>query len=195
MFRDRDLYKNKRYIKTFIKEIMVITFLLNLLIYPETVHSQEIKDKRVLILNSYDSAYSWTNNEVDGIVGQIKDYVPEANIHIEYMDWKNYPEERNVELFKEFIKYKYGKMDIDEIITTDDAALEFVINNRNEIFKDVPVIFSGVYEDVARDMIKGQDSITGIFESTDAKGTIEAALNIIPKAKNTISYMIIQKLE
>lgn len=184
MFRDRYLCKNKRYIKTFIKEIMVITFLLNLLIYPETVHSQGIKDKRVLILNSYDSAYSWTNNEVDGIVEQIKDYVPEVNIHIEYMDWKNYPEEHNVELFKELIKYKYGKMNIDEIITTDDSALEFVINNRNDLFKDVPIIFSGVYEDVARHMIKGHDNITGVFESIDAKGTIESALNIIPKAKN-----------
>lgn len=179
------LNHNKKYIKLIrIVGVFIIIILISLFINSQNVYAKEKNKKNVLLINSYDRTYTWTSDEVEGIIKGIDNSGIDITLQIEYMDWKNYPEEKNSDLLKEVMRYKYSNKKIDIIITTDDAALDFALENRNEIFGQVPIVFSGIYSQRVYDMVKGYKNVTGAIEKIDAKGTIESALNIIPDAKN-----------
>jgi ABC-type uncharacterized transport system substrate-binding protein len=75
------------------------------------------------------------------------------------------------------------KKKIDLIITTDDAALNFAIKYRKELFSDAPLVFGGVNKEPANTILKDVTNVTGIYESTDPDVTISNALKMKPKTK------------
>ena len=149
----------------------------------EIKSNAEIRPKNVLILNSYQKGLSWTDDQTDGITNVIKKSEIKSNILVEYMDWKNYPNNENLDKLYEYLKYKYSNKSIDLILTTDDAALEFAFKNRSEIFSNAPIVFCGVNTYDAEEITQSYTNATGIFEKIDPEKTIEAALKINPKLK------------
>ncbi|WP_160690645.1 ABC transporter substrate binding protein [Clostridium sp. C2-6-12] len=152
----------------------------------------DVADKNVLILNSYNTDFYWTNGEFEGILDALK---TQENLvkYVEYMDWKRYNSEEHLKKLYEYYKYKYSNKKIDLIITTDDAALNFAIKHRKEIFSDAPLIFGGVHKDSADKILHNTTNVAGIYESIDPEGTIKAALKINSKIKNV--YMILENTE
>lgn len=144
-------------------------------------YEQYLKVKNVLVIHSYHPSFKWTYDINQGIVSTINNSGYNINIYIEYMDWKNYPKPENVDLFTEMIKLKYGNKPIDLIITSDDAALEFAIKNRNSILPYVPIVFCGVdMEGVGRIIGNNRHKITGVIENIHAYETIKIAKTINP---------------
>jgi diguanylate cyclase (GGDEF)-like protein len=78
-------------------------------------------------------------------------------------------------------KSKYRNKDINLIITTDDAAFRFALDNRGELFSDAPIIFAGVYREIAAEMMKGQSRVTGVYQDLDIDATIRCAIGINPR--------------
>jgi diguanylate cyclase (GGDEF)-like protein/PAS domain S-box-containing protein len=149
-------------------------------------------DKNILILNSYSTDFYWTNGECEGILNALKSQENIVN-YVEYLDWKKYNSEDNLNKLYEYYKYKYSGKKIDLIITTDDAALSFATKHRKELFSDAPLIFGGVHKDSADKILKASSNVAGIYESIDPEGTIKEALKMNPKIKNV--YMILENTE
>jgi len=159
--------------------IIFFAFLSN---YAYAKEQSEIKN--VLIINSYHQGLTWSREETEGIIDILKENGSNISMLIEYMDWKNYPSQDNVDYLYEYYKYKYQDKNIDIIITTDDAALKFALENRKDLFSDAPVVFCGVNQNGVANITKGYDRVTGAIEVIDPTETIKIALDIKPSLKN-----------
>ncbi len=136
--------------------------------------------KRVLIMNSYHERMTWTKDQVEGITETLLNSGYNINFSTEYMDWKNYATDENLQYLYDYCKYKYQKKEIDLILTTDDAALDFVLKNRKELFSNAAVVFCGVNEEGAKKITKGYDRVAGVIEQIDPTDTIGLALRLNP---------------
>lgn len=159
--------------KKFLYLIIICSFILNL-----PLKSHAYSKKNIIIINTYERGMAWTDSQADSILSELKKYNPYLNVSIEYMDWKRYPDENIKDAFYEVMKLKYSNPRTDLIITIDDAALEFALKYRSELFNNAPIVFSGVNEESMGKILTDRTNVTGIVEYVDVKGTIEAALNI-----------------
>ncbi len=149
--------------------------------------------RNILIINSYSEVLSWTNSQNAGILKQLRINDNRFNISVENMDWKAYPTEENLEHLYNYVKYKYLDKSIDIIISTDDAALEFAIKYRKELFNDAPIVFCGINQKGFEDLAQYEKNITGIIEQVDPLGTIEGMLKINRNLKDI--YVIFDNSE
>ncbi len=164
-----------------------LTMFCHILLSPGTVaaasEAHDTTRENVLVLHSYDQGLSWTNAQNEGIIDTFRDTGEEYNLYVEYMDWRKYPGDENLKHLKELLYYKYSGKRIDLIITTDDAAFEFALDNRTAMFSDAPIVFSGLNASEAGRIATGRREITGIIEDIDPTGTIKAAFGINPNIK------------
>ncbi|WP_238651366.1 ABC transporter substrate binding protein [Paenibacillus piscarius] len=135
--------------------------------------------RNVLVLHSYQKGFAWTDEQSAGIEEGLKNIPDAPVIYTEYMDWKRYPSQENLEHFYETIRFKYQKVPISAVLTTDDAALTFAMKYRHELLNDAPIIFSGVNERGVASL-PDLNHITGVIEKIDAAPTIRLALEINP---------------
>lgn len=152
----------------------------------------EQASQNVLILNSYSKGYSWTDGQNVGFQDTFStdDHVA---TFVEYMDWKRYSNQTYLNHLYEYYKSKYANEKIDIIVTTDDAALEFAIKYRKEIFSNAPIVFCGVIKESADALVKGVNHVTGVYEANDPEGTIRAAQRAVPGMKEV--YIIHDRME
>lgn len=139
--------------------------------------------KHVLILNSYHEGFTWTREVVQGTVDTLQKSGYILDISVEYMDWKNYPDEENISMLREYFRYKYKNRRIDVIIASDNAAVDFALKNRAELFSDSPVVFCGINEVEAESIVSGHENVTGVLEQVDPGDTIKLAIEAMPKLK------------
>ncbi|MEK4509271.1 ABC transporter substrate binding protein [Paenibacillus sp. FSL K6-2524] len=164
--------------------VLLIVIGLSLTIYlPEAANAKQTSTQNVLILNSYHKGYTWTDDQNNSIEAKLKGAETTPVIFSEYMDWKRYPTDANIQNFYEMIKVKYAKIHIDVIIVTDDSALNFAMRYRKEILNEAPIVFSGINR-VGLESIIDQKDITGVIEEIDPTETIRMSLEINPSIKN-----------
>lgn len=143
-----------------------------------------IEQKNVLIINSYNQGLTWSKDETAGVIDTLKKSGYNLSISMEDMDWKNYPTDENIQQLYDYFLYKYQNKAIDILIATDDAALEFVLKNRENLFSNAPVVFCGVNQNGVTRITSGYKNFTGTLEEVDPTDTIKMALNINPSLKN-----------
>ncbi len=144
--------------------------------------------KRVLILNSYDEGYRWTSEQSNAIIQRLKEEFDDILIYVEYMDTKYHPENTNIELLYKLYQYKYSDMKIDLVLTTDNAALEFAIDHRIELFSDAPIVYSGITKKSAAEVLNGVGNVVGVYEVLNPAETMWTAAQINPELERI--YMI-----
>ena len=180
--------------RTDIKSRIILIFVLVLfgLLNHEPPISSAHVNKNVLIINSYNQNHDWSAQEYEGLR---KAFSADQGVtlFIEYMDWKQYPTEKNLEHLYNYYKYKYAAKKIDMVITTDDAALIFALKHRHELFSDAPIVFGGVYKETSNILLEGANNVTGIYEQADPEGTIAAAKKMVPQMKEV--YIVHDKTE
>ena len=142
----------------------------------------EVNHQHVLVLNAYHRGFGWTDGQMDAIMEHFLD--TNVIIHVEYLDWKRYPDETNLSINQALIRYKYQEVPLDVIITTDDMGLQFALDNRSDLFSDVPIVFSGVFEDTAQARIGQETSITGVVEKLDVVGTVDMIHTLQPEVNH-----------
>ena len=136
--------------------------------------------RSVLVLNSYNRGLDWTDQQTQGIIETIRKNSADTAVSVEYLDWKNDPNLMQLEKLADLFRSKYARKPISLIITTDDAALEFALKYRKELFGDAPIVFSGVQEEAANRILLGQRNVTGIHEEIDAEKTLKVMLDFNP---------------
>ncbi|MEG6585406.1 ABC transporter substrate binding protein [Dendrosporobacter sp. 1207_IL3150] len=165
--------------------IKIISILLMLLFIATTglVWANDLQKKNVLVINSYNKGYKWTDNIVEGIASVLEPYSRNLNIIVEDMDRKRITDDEYIYKLYEIYKYKFKNVKFDVIVCSDDDAYQFIIKYHDELFPNTPIVFCGVnyFEE---DKIAGDSLITGVVEAQDLAATIELALNLHPNIKD-----------
>ncbi|MFT4763169.1 MAG: diguanylate cyclase (GGDEF)-like protein [Oleispira sp.] len=119
---------------------------------------------KVLLLNSYHPQYHWTQANNQGIQQVLSSKIADDDLYIEYMDSRRINDnpiyrQALVNLYQN----KYSQLKPDIIISTDDYALDFLVEYRDEIFPGTPVVYNGVNFDPTKKLAKLHDFV-GIIE-------------------------------
>ncbi|NLF43584.1 MAG: hypothetical protein GX587_12890, partial [Bacteroidales bacterium] len=159
-----------------------ISFLLLLIIFGlfYNSYSQPSPRKKILVLHSYHITYLWTNNITKGVLSVFDEEKTNIDISVEFLDSKQSFDTTYQSIVFNMLSHKYNNQDIDLIICSDDDALSFLIDYRNKLFGEIPVVFCGVNE-FGPNRLKGQKLFTGLIETVDIENTIKLAFDLTPK--------------
>jgi diguanylate cyclase (GGDEF)-like protein len=137
----------------------------------------------ILILHSYNTGFKWTDDILSGIKESLGKTLQNTEVHVEYMDTKRHPEAEFNYLNYIMLREKYRHMKFSVVLTSDDNAFNFARQYRQSLFQGAPIVFCGVnyLQDPASLPPQG---ITGVLESYDIAGTVQAAARLAPKAKH-----------
>ena len=140
---------------------------------------------RILVLNSYHIGMTWEDDLNAGIMAELRQSGMEFDIFIEYMDTKRLPKEHLFPHLAALYAAKYTTAP-DIILAVDDNAVDFVLQYRDALFRNVPVVFGGVNRP---DKIKRAQApdFTGLIETVDIRGTLNLILKLHPKLKQVIA--------
>lgn len=140
----------------------------------------------ILIINAYHIEYQWTYNQYQGMKTEIQKTYPQANIFTEFLDWKRFPDPQLILDQAQVYQDKYKDVKIDLILTTDDKALEFAMTYRQDLFDNAPIVFGGILDTTAKDIIGDQKNITGVYEKMKPEGTIELLRTLQPTVNKLV---------
>ena len=163
----------------------VLFFSLFLLLSLPALAAEKSGNPTVLILNSYHHNYTWSDRELDGIFETLAASGLKPEIHVEFLDSKNFPKNDHFEQLKALFAVKYGKNRPSILIVLDNPAFEFAIRYRKVLFSNIPIVFSGL-NDYEPAMLKGETAVTGVVEKQDMIGTVKLAKLIQPGLKEIV---------
>lgn len=138
--------------------------------------------KKVLLLNSYNYSLQWTASITKGVEDVLLASDDPVKFFVEFMDTKNHVSPEYYQNLAERYRIKYGKVRFDAIVTSDDNAVNFVLDHRKDIFGDAPVIFCGVNNYNLSDR-PDFTNMSGILEAPDVAGSLNAALLLQPNLR------------
>ncbi len=141
--------------------------------------------RKVLVLNSYHRGFSWSDHILESIEAEFEKYDSDVVLVVEYMDVKHNDPEDIYSILYELYKLKFADVEFEAIISSDNDALEFLLQYRDELFQDVPIVFCGVntFEEL---MIAGQKQITGVTENLDISLNFDMIMRLYPDIKNIV---------
>ena len=147
--------------------------------------SPAVQDKKsVLYINSYHNGYKWSDSLLEGVRTVLNNSNYKVDLQIEYMDAKKFHydtlKENHFALFKE----KFVGESFDIVVISDNDALNFVNQYREELFPGVPVVFCGINDLMEADL--GTGNITGVVEVYDLVATLNVAKKLHPKRDRVI---------
>ncbi|MDD4600691.1 MAG: ABC transporter substrate binding protein [Negativicutes bacterium] len=140
--------------------------------------------KQVLVLNSYHSGMTWTDNVIAGIKS-ILNANTNTDVYYEFMDTKQNSGPEYIPKLYEIYKYKFKNKHFDAVITSDDDAYNFLLKYGREILPNIPIVFCGVNY-FQESSLADNHLITGIIEVLDVQKTIEVALKLQPIVRNVV---------
>lgn len=149
--------------------------------------AQEGYREDILILHSYSADYAWTRTEQQGIEEIFRPFHDQYNLRIEYLDSNHNPALLKNPLLRDLYKEKFSHTPFRAILATDNAALEFLTQWRDELFPRVPVIFCGIngYEPQMHAPLQG---ITGVAEDNDFVGLGAVICRLQPLTERIVVY-------
>lgn len=139
----------------------------------------ETGPRSVLILNSYHEDFKWTASQVSAAKTVLQDAFEQVEFFVEYMDTKRIYDDGYLDELSRIYQYKFSRMALDAVITTDDNALWFALAHRSDLFRKIPVSFCGI-NDYDEGQIAKHSRVTGVVEVLDIGPTIDLALDLHP---------------
>lgn len=143
---------------------------------------------RVLILHSYHAGFPWTDEVQIGIFSEFRRHAPNFEPFVEYLDWKRFPNEDNREVLYQSLLRKYAGKSFGVVIVSDNAALDFVLKYRQDIFMGATIVFCGI-NGFTDDTLAGHDAVTGVLEDVDVAGTLDVALTVLPQTMKVLALV------
>jgi len=163
------------------KALSLLTVLLGL----SVLCAQAQTVPNILVIHSYNPGLSWTDDIHQGIIETFSASGKPWSISTEYLDAKRYPHEHILRMQSELIATHVRDHAVSAVIVSDDAAFDFVLQHRDELFENVPIIFCGV-NNFQPEMLGGAEGITGVSEMISVRETLDAALALQPDTRNVV---------
>ena len=166
---------------------LFITIFFSLTVCHPVYGAPETDEKRVLFLSSYSYAWDTVQIQIEGIKEGIGDGIV---LDYEFMDTKRFSDEESQQVFYEGFKYRMQHVaPYDVVILGDDAALNFAVKYRDELFSGIPLVFEGINNtDYAIELAK-DPLITGVLEQLSFEKNIYFAKTLYPNAKRVVSIL------
>jgi PAS domain S-box-containing protein len=147
--------------------------------------AQAGEQKKVFILHSYSQEYQWTKRQHEGFVKTLKEqYKQPIEISTEYFDTKRV--QLTPEYQKNFLLYlsmKYKNYAPDVVYVSDDDALNFMMANREKLFSNTPVVFSGINNLALQETIDKKRYV-GVYELKEIEPNIKLIQMFAPQTKH-----------
>lgn len=166
-------------------QTLIIVFFICVFLSKNTVAQDS---KQVLILHSYHQGLTWTDSITNGITSTFNESSVPIELHYEFMDTKRIFDEKHLENLQKTLHHKYRKQIFDVIVSSDDHAFRFLLNNQPTLFPDTPVVFCGV-NGFDSQLIKNNNLFTGVIEELSFKETIEAAYTLAPDLEKVFAVV------
>ncbi|WP_187287400.1 GGDEF and EAL domain-containing protein [Gottschalkia acidurici] len=141
------------------------------------------EQKSVLIINSHNENYSWTERVLNGILEKLNSSKLDVDISVESLEQHGLSDKDDIDNMYKLIMNRYSDKKTDLVITTDLMATEFAIKYRENLFRDTPIVFSGISKEKAREITKGVQNIAGCIEKLNIEETLTTAFKATPNAK------------
>ncbi len=162
----------------------LIAIILLIGIIPETsVYAKDVAPD-ILVLSSYSLSYEEVPEQLDGIIDALSEDI--YSVDFEFMDTKRFGDDEDILEFYAYFKYKYEKLGAyDYVISCDDAALQFVMDYRDEFFMDTPVIFIGINDADRCDEARALGMV-GFNETPDYAVNLDLIRSFFPERGNLL---------
>jgi len=147
-------------------------------------YATPVPSQKILILNAAHKGDDMSDAILDGIESILPGHT-NIKLYIEYMDIKRHSINDSFVILRELYMRRYGNTQLHGIIACNDLALQFVMENRNSLFPDVPLVFCGVENLNIKDYQTAKD-ITGIVSTDDLEGTIDIASRLHPDYRHFV---------
>ncbi len=162
------------------------------LILPLCIQPAQAAAPKVLLLNSYNAGYEWSDDITRGARGILNESDPHLQIYTEYMDTHRYTSPALLVTLADFYRAKFAGDHFDAILASDDPAVQFLLERHDELFPGVPVVFCGVNEYRGTSHYINRYPgvrkwLTGIVETIDVDDTLGVALKLHPGTKTIVS--------
>lgn len=138
--------------------------------------------RSILLLNSYNQGYTWTDSLTNGIIRTAKLH-PNITLHIKYLNSKKFGQSR-FEVEKEYLQVKYTGITFQGVIVTDNDALDFAIKYRDELFPNTPVVFAGISN--PKDYPLEKYDFYGFEENINFEGNVDLVRRLLPQSKKIL---------
>jgi len=156
---------------------------------PESIRNfhmtkRENEDKQVLLhISSYNAQVERERRQIEAIQQTL-----ESNEKIEYrnLNLNSYEHRNNASfdvIYSDMIRANYIAHDIDIILTSDNEALKFVLDNYYILFSRKPVVFCGVNNLEESTLNSLEEYVTGISGAVSFDETAREMLRLYPGTK------------
>lgn len=174
--------------KRWMAELFLAVLLALVPVQTLAVQSEDDQDAvhpgRVLFLSSYSYAWDTVQLQIEGLKEGIGS---NAELDYEFMDTKRVDDAESRRLFTEGLAYRMSKVDpYDVIIAGDDAALRFVMEHENDLFRGLPVIFEGINDEELANEAEKDPMITGIAERISFEKNVALGRIFYPEATRVV---------
>lgn len=164
---------------------LIILFLSFLVSIP--VYAKDTEYGRVLFISSYSYAWETVPKQIEGIQSALDDH---AIIDYQFMDTKNVNTPESEQLFYERLRYFLQHQETyDVIIVGDDAAFNFAIEHKDDLFANIPIIFEGVENTQKISEVAESSDISGVIETLPYEDTIKLAQELYPNASQVVAIL------
>ncbi len=147
----------------------------------------ELGQGRVLFISSYSYGWDTVQLQIDGLIEGLS-----ANtvVDYEFMDTKRLDYQTAEQLLYDRLKYSLSMVEpYDVIVVGDDAALQFAMDYRTELFDGIPIVFEGINNlEWARELAE-DPLITGVVEELSLEKNIELAIQLQPQVTRIIAVL------
>jgi PAS domain S-box-containing protein len=138
--------------------------------------------KNILILHSHEANAPVFVGTDKGLSTTLESGgIQSLNQFFESLDLRRNPGPDHRRLLVEHTRVQYSHRKLDMIITMFPEALEFVLKDCRDIFRDIPIL--ALYLPEGFELPKTDRPIIGHSAKTDILGTFEIALKLVPGAK------------
>ncbi|WP_430884983.1 HD domain-containing phosphohydrolase [Fusibacter sp. JL216-2] len=148
-------------------------------IYAFGLDDEGLKGQSVLVLHSYSEDFIWTRDLQESIRESFESIQDPFTMRIEYMDSKNAYTDAIKERLFDLYRTKYAPGDFDIVIATDNIAYNFLLEYKETLFGDIPVVATGINN---THLIEMKDRFYVIEEKPDYEATIDLAIRQNPEA-------------
>jgi len=137
----------------------------------------------VLILSDVGMSHSLTAEVTQQIVAGVRE-TPERHIEFysESLDLQAFPGTPSPEDARDWLAKKYGDHKLDVVVAVGPGAIEFLSDDAQTLFRDVPIVICGSSSDQASNP-ELDARFTGTWVKLEPEQTLELALHLFPDTR------------